>query len=389
MLALPAAAGAALAPPRILEAGFDAQDQLYVRWQLAPGTTLDTVAFATSPEASPNTPSLFNIDNFAGFGCAQPEPGCDSAATATEYRSEIRRSRDRRYFVKVTVKDARGKRATSPVWVIDAGKPLVPGRPAFSSKPTNQPVTGGPLAGSRAFVEDGKPTISIVAPATTTAIASRGLRVTVLCPRTRCEAALTLSFGGRTLLQRRVRMTRAGERTIVLRLSAPVQRQLGRLAQGRLTVRVVIRPRRGAAVRKAETITVVAPGTPAPTPPSPPDPPPPEPPGNRPPVFSNPFIGGQRVTEYHRDQFGNLTGATTEIAKSVATDPDGDPITYVWAATVGTVEDRGQETNAGIDQRIVRWTRGVDVAGFLLGGDVTITASDGKGGTDTFTFRFT
>ena len=64
VVALPSAAPAAT-PPTILTAGFDAQDQLYATWSLAPGTRYYFVMFATLPYADPFLPAFFLEGHFA------------------------------------------------------------------------------------------------------------------------------------------------------------------------------------------------------------------------------------------------------------------------------------------------------------------------------------
>ena len=117
-------------------------------------------------------------------------------------------------------------------------------------------------------------------------------------------------------------------------------------------------------------------GQPAPPPSQPPVEPPPA--ANRPPQFPNPFTFNQ-TTHFEYDSFGRLVGATTTIdVTSPATDPDGDPLTYAWTAS------NGQITGDGLS---ATWTRTI-AFGRVQGGTVTVTASDGRGGTDTFTIEF-
>jgi hypothetical protein len=96
-------------------------------------------------------------------------------------------------------------------------------------------------------------------------------------------------------------------------------------------------------------------------------------PNNHPPVFPSPFNSSQNTT-YTYDELGRLTGATTIILiLTPATDIDGDPISYSWSATNGTITGNGLEAT---------WNRVISF-GQVLGGTVTVMASDGRGGSTT------
>jgi hypothetical protein len=95
-------------------------------------------------------------------------------------------------------------------------------------------------------------------------------------------------------------------------------------------------------------------------------------PGNHPPEFPNPFEKNA-LTELKYNSLGQLVGATTTITiLSPAIDSDGDPVTYGWNVTNGTVEGNGL---VGTWERVIAF-------GKVQAGTVTITASDGRGGTD-------
>lgn len=84
-------------------------------------------------------------------------------------------------------------------------------------------------------------------------------------------------------------------------------------------------------------------------------------------------------THYSYDTNGRLVGVTTTITLSPgATDPDGDSLTYSWTATNGTITGNGLNAT---------WQRYL-IGGRVQAGDVTVTASDGHGGSATFTIRF-
>jgi hypothetical protein len=87
-------------------------------------------------------------------------------------------------------------------------------------------------------------------------------------------------------------------------------------------------------------------------------PPPPPPPANRPPTVSLNCL---------KDSL--LAGETTDC-RATAADPDGDPLTYTWSASMGKV------TGMGADAKL-------DSTGVSCGTDitVTVTVSDGRGGT--------
>ena len=83
-------------------------------------------------------------------------------------------------------------------------------------------------------------------------------------------------------------------------------------------------------------------------------------------------------TTYERNDDNVITGAVTTMVAPEATDPDGDQLTYCCSATTGSI------TNVGLKGTWVR-----DVAdGKEAPGKVTVTASDGHGGTATLTADF-
>jgi hypothetical protein len=84
-------------------------------------------------------------------------------------------------------------------------------------------------------------------------------------------------------------------------------------------------------------------------------------------------------TRYKYDSTtGKLTGAVTTIKVSPAVDPDGDTLSYSWTATRGSIVGHGLTAT---------WNRAA-VTGSIQGGNVVVTASDGHGGTATYTFEF-
>ena len=130
-------------------------------------------------------------------------------------------------------------------------------------------------------------------------------------------------------------------------------------------------------VMKAPTASATPTATPTPTPTSTPTatPTPTNTPGgeNHPPVFPTPFQFSSSDQYYYND-LGQLIGVDTTITiLTPATDPDGDTLTYSWSATNGTIEGSGL---TAIWHRVISF-------GQVQGGTVTITVSDGRGGTDT------
>jgi hypothetical protein len=96
-------------------------------------------------------------------------------------------------------------------------------------------------------------------------------------------------------------------------------------------------------------------------------------------VFST---GPLHVTQYNTYTIVSgqvkLATQTLEITVPGATDPDGDPITYSWSASNGSITGNSPR---GSGVRVV--TNYVAQAG-----DVTIIADDGKGGMASRTIHF-
>jgi hypothetical protein len=105
--------------------------------------------------------------------------------------------------------------------------------------------------------------------------------------------------------------------------------------------------------------------TPAPTqPPAPPA-------TNQAPAFPD-SISISTDTSFEYDDDGYLTGAVTVITVPAAADPDGDSLTYNWSASNGSISGAGVTAT---------WTRALDF-GEPQPGTVTVTADDGRGGSD-------
>ena len=183
-------------------------------------------------------------------------------------------------------------------------------------------------------------------------------------------------LGGRDSL--RVRFTRKARRrlrrarrlALTLRVSYGLPGQVVVLTR-RLTLRRGFTAPSGPG--STTTPTTTTPGTT--TPPSPA----PGPSANNPPAFPTPMSNTASTQFQYDPNTGNLTGATTMVTVTTpATDPDGDPISYSWTATNGTVQNNGLSAT---------WQRVISL-GQPADGDLTITASDNRGGTDTHTFQF-
>jgi hypothetical protein len=103
-----------------------------------------------------------------------------------------------------------------------------------------------------------------------------------------------------------------------------------------------------------------------------------QPPANRAPFWPSP-LQFQGSTQFQYDPTtGYLIGATTTInVLTPAVDPDGDPLTYTWTASNGSITANGLSAT---------WTRVIEL-GQPKPGSATVTASDGKGGATPFVFR--
>ncbi len=95
------------------------------------------------------------------------------------------------------------------------------------------------------------------------------------------------------------------------------------------------------------------------------------------PSFPQQFLTAQETT-YDYDDNGVLTGAVTTMTVPSASDPDGDPLVYTWAASSGSISGSG---TSGTWYRIIE-------GGQEAPGTVTVTASDGRGGSAAFVVDF-
>ncbi len=130
----------------------------------------------------------------------------------------------------------------------------------------------------------------------------------------------------------------------------------------RVTVTVTVDDGRGGSDTASKTIAVLAPAPP----------PPPPPPPNRPPrieAIEISVVGTPQVA-------GQFTDGDLLAIRARAADPDGDPLTYVWSSSLGTIEGTGPEVR-------------LNTTGFTAGpgappASVTISlrVEDGRGGVD-------
>ena len=88
--------------------------------------------------------------------------------------------------------------------------------------------------------------------------------------------------------------------------------------------------------------------------------------GNRRPRFKG---HGNAALRFNYDAAGNTVGASHELSIE-AEDPDGDALTFIWAASNGTIVGQGP---SAVWQRVLQ-------AGRPLSGTITVTVTDGKGG---------
>lgn len=103
----------------------------------------------------------------------------------------------------------------------------------------------------------------------------------------------------------------------------------------------------------------------------------PTPVANRNPSFPQGPLQGVNTT-YERDENDAISGAVTTMVAPAATDADGDALTYAWSVSTGSVTSDGLRAI---------WSRAI-ADGREAPGKVTVTATDGRGGTGTLTADF-
>ena len=221
-------------------AGIDSTDRFLATWRLAPNTRFDSIEFSSTPIPSPLLPAAFAGKNVVASECAPPPRACTAPRSLIAYRSSDRVSRDRRYYVKVGALDRRGRTRTSTVWVIDAGKPLIPGGGRPSQAATNTPTIGTPyLAPARSTIA--RPILSLRSrPKLIGGVLRFGVRARVSCPGTVCYALVSLELGTRTLVFSDATIKPGGAETFVLRPVPKRRAVLRRRTRATLRVRAVI-----------------------------------------------------------------------------------------------------------------------------------------------------
>lgn len=241
LLACAASAAAnATGEPQISGAGIDPTDRFVATWVLAPATTFESLEFSSTPIPNPLLPSSFAGRNLVDSTCAAPPATCTAPATLTAYRSTVRVARDRRYYLKVNARDAKGATRTSSVWLVDATKPLRIGVGIPSDAPTNTPVLAVPYIAPRPGTIP-RPRLILPAPARSIAGVLRyGVRARILCPRVACYALVGLELGKTDLVFSDTTIAPGGRDTFALRPRPTRQARLARRRRATLTIRAEI-----------------------------------------------------------------------------------------------------------------------------------------------------
>ena len=113
---------------------------------------------------------------------------------------------------------------------------------------------------------------------------------------------------------------------------------------------------------------------------------------NRPPTFQDPFTADSTRVEYNYSS-GFLISAIAHIVLNPAIDPDGDKLTYSWAASQGSGASNPTNICAGVDvfgrdceksgpEPAATWVVYADPFQCIPEGRADVTVSDGKGGED-------
>jgi hypothetical protein len=101
-------------------------------------------------------------------------------------------------------------------------------------------------------------------------------------------------------------------------------------------------------------------------------------PANRPPQFPDPLNRDWKGSYQYDPNTGHLTGVISTITVlSPATDPDGNPLTYSWTATNGSITGNGLTAT---------WSHPIANRS-AVPGTATITVTDGRGGSDYWQFE--
>jgi hypothetical protein len=205
------------------------------------------------------------------------------------------------------------------------------------------------------------------------AVRSGGVRAGIVCPRA-CratarlllaeKAAKRLGLASAAVVVGRgsVQLGQAGYATFATALTRRAQRKLKAARSVKLKLETVLVGADGSGLGTfTRTVRLVRPN-----------------PANQSPVFPA-SMSFTRTTTYRYDEQGRLLGGFTAIdVTTPPTDANGDPLTYTWTASRGPIEFIGLSAV---------WTRTMDFGQFAAG-DLTLTVSDRRGGSDSFTFNF-
>ncbi len=186
--------------------------------------------------SNPFVPGSFAGKNVVTSACVAPANGCLAPPLLSTFRSTDPVSRDRRYYVKVNARNAGRGPLSSAIWVIDQGKPTVPGGGRPAATPTNKPVLGQPYtAPARNTIP--APTLVVPRPPRKIATVLRiGVRAQVSCPRFVCYAIVGVQLGKRTLVFSDTTVRAGAVGAFVLRPRPNVRRFLQRRRRARVQV---------------------------------------------------------------------------------------------------------------------------------------------------------
>ena len=371
LLFVPGPAGAA---PPTLNSVTQTGGVVTIDWTLAPGTF--TKAVAINETNSPH--DFFGFFGGRGYSWDTTVGGIQPNATSfsTPYAIDAGT-----WFVRVASNDGTmfGTREWSNILSITIkpvcsdgldndsdGKTDYPGDPgcftAEESNETDPPAAPAPKAPASASVAarrvDG-----------ISRVRRRGVTVGFVCPRA-CTASSKL-----LLLSRRPAtsatpvvgrasqsMSDSGYATFRVPLSARGKRKLEGAKSAKLSLVTKLIAADGAGLGTITRTVRLVSSTPV----------------NRAPEFGS-SVATTRESTFIYDDDGRLFGGYTLLTvTSLPTDPDGDPLTYSWTGPEGLVTAKGPS---------VLWTRTMDMGQFRAG-TLMITVSDGRGGSDQFSFIF-
>jgi hypothetical protein len=205
------------------------------------------------------------------------------------------------------------------------------------------------------------------------AVRASGVRAGIVCPRAcratarlllaeRAAKRLGLSSAAVVVGRGSSQLSQAGYGILTARLTTRAKRKLKAARSVKLKLETVLVGADGNGLGTfTRTVRLVRPN-----------------PANQAPAFPAP-MSFTRETTYRYDEQGRLMGGFTAInVTTPPTDANGDPLMYTWTASRGDIRFIGLS---------VVWTRTMDFGQFAAGA-LTLTVSDGRGGSDSFTFNF-